>query len=670
MNRSVSRTTAIGLLLALVLLVSINALANRLTAGVRVDLTEQGLYTLSRGTRAILGKLDEPITLKFYVSKRLAEEVPSFAIYGQRVREMLQEYAARSKGKIRLQLLDPTPFSDVEDQAVAAGLQGVPLDQVSDEQVYFGLVGSNSTDDTQVIPFFQPERERFLEFDLSKLVQNLAFPKRKVIGVATNLPLDGDQMAAMQGRPVTPQTVMDQLRQTFDVHEIGVGFDKVPADVDVLMIVQPQNLSPKTLFAIDQFVLNGGRALVFVDPYSEFQTARPTMLTPPGSPTDSDLEPLFKAWGIELVKGKVAADQATARKVNAGSSGRQQPIDYVAWLNLQSANFNRDDPVTSELGSLHFATPGVIQRLPEAPASAGGDAKPRPNIEFTPLVMTSPASELLDVAQVKGIPDVVGLLQTFKPSGERLTLAARVSGIVDSAYPDGPPVEAKPADAKSADAKSADAKPADAKPADAKSDEPPAGGWLKVAAKPINVIVVGDTDLLDDRFWVQTQDFFGQTVAVPNANNGDFVINAADSLSGSGDLIGLRSRGTAARPFELVQNIQREAEDHYRTTEKQLQDKLKATETKIADLKSKDTASGTASTGVDQVQAIETFRGELVQTRQQLRQVQLALRQNIDLLKNVLVVINVGLVPLGVAIVALIVGIVRLRRRKRRAAAL
>jgi len=661
MNRSVSRMTAIGLILALVLLGSINTLANRLFAGVRVDLTQQGLYTLSRGTRAILGKLDEPVTLKFYFSKRLGDEVPSFAIYGQRVREMLQEYAARSNGKIHLQILDPTPFSDVEDQAVAAGLQGVPLDQVSDEQVYFGLVGSNSTDDTQVIPFFQPERERFLEFDVSKLVQNLAFPKRKVIGVATNLPLDGDQMAAMQGRPVTPQTVMEQLRQTFDVHEIGAGFDKVPADVDVLMVVQPQNLAPKTLFAIDQFVLSGGRALVFVDPYSEFQTAHPSMLSPPGGPTDSDLDPLFKAWGIELVKGKVAADQARARKVNAGTGARQIPVDYIAWLNLQPTNFNHDDPVTSDLGSLHFATAGIIRRLPDAPAVAGG--KPGPNIDFTPLVTTSPSSEMLDVAQVKGVPDVIGLLQNFKPSGQRLTLAARISGIVDSAYPDGPPVEAKPADAKPADA---NAKPADT----AKPSQPPAGGWLKVATKPINVIVIGDTDLLDDRFWVQTQDFFGQAVAVPNANNGDFIVNAADSLSGSGDLIGLRSRGTSARPFEVVQNIQRDAEDHYRTTEHQLQDKLKATEAKIADLKSKDNATGTASTGVDQVQAIENFRGELVQTRQQLRQVQLALRQNIDELKNVLVVINVGLMPIAVAIAALIVGIVRLRRRKRRAAAL
>jgi ABC-type uncharacterized transport system involved in gliding motility auxiliary subunit len=392
------------------------------------------------------------------------------------------------------------------------------------------------------------------------------------------------------------------------------------------------------------------------------------MLSPPGGPSDSTLEPLFKSWGIELVKGKVAGDRTAARKVNAGSGARIQAADYLAWLNLQPANFNHDDPVTSELGSLHFATAGVLQKLPDGKA------------EFTPLVMTSPASELIEVAQVQGLPDVVGLLQGFKPSGQRLTLAARISGVVDSAYPDGPPVQKKE-EASAAGQTLTDKAPATDKvsadkPAEGpKPPEPPPGGWLKAAAKPINVIVVADTDVLDDRFWVQVQDFFGQRVAVPNANNADFVVNAVDSLSGSGDLIGLRSRGTSVRPFEVVQAIQRDAEDRYRLTEKELQDKLKATEAKIAELKNKDTAAGTAapgasSTSLDQAQAIDTFRGELVQIRQQLRNVQLALREDIDRLKNILVAIDVGLVPLGVAFAALIVGLVRLRNRKRRAGAI
>ncbi len=267
MKFSLSRRAAayIALASAVVLFAAVNYIADHALRGTRIDLTQHHLYTLSEGTRKTIAAIKEPIVLRFYFSPRLGNEIPTYGVYAQRVREMLEEYAALSRGKLELQLLNPEPFSPTEDRAVAFGLQGVALDQ-GGEQVYFGLAATNSTDDQQIIPFFQPDRERFLEYDLTKLIHSLAFPKKPVIGLVTALPLQGDIMAAMQGRPMVPYVVMDDLSQLYTVKSLSTDFDKVPDDVDVLMIVHPQNLSDKTLYAIDQFVMKGGRALVFVDP--------------------------------------------------------------------------------------------------------------------------------------------------------------------------------------------------------------------------------------------------------------------------------------------------------------------------------------------------------------------------------------------------------------------
>src|ERR1700730_5644756 len=314
--RSLSRRTAalVALVAVAVLFVAVNVISERLLRSARLDLTQQRLFTLSDGTRKTLARVDEPITLRFYYSPRLGDDVPSYGIFAQRVRDTLEEYTALAKGKIKLEILNPEPFSPVEDRAVAFGLQGVPIDQ-GGEQVYFGLAATNSTDDQQVIPFFQPERERFLEYDLTKLVHSLASPKKTVVGLATSLPLEGDFMAAMQGQPLTPYTIVEQLRQLYEVRTLSPDFDKVDDDVDVLMIAQPQGLSEKTLYAIDQFVLKGGKALVFVDPHSETQAAHANPMNPSPAGTASNLDKLFAAWGVDMAPGKVAGGRRTERRV-------------------------------------------------------------------------------------------------------------------------------------------------------------------------------------------------------------------------------------------------------------------------------------------------------------------------------------------------------------------
>jgi ABC-type uncharacterized transport system involved in gliding motility auxiliary subunit len=334
MTLSRKAAAAIALLCAVALLVGINVIADKTLRAERIDLTEQKLYTLSDASKSTIAKIDEPLTFRFYFSKRLGDEIPTYALYANRVRELLQEYAALSQGKIRLEELDPEPYSAVEDRALAFGLQGVPIDQ-GGEQVYFGLAATNSTDDQQVIPFFQPERERFLEYDITKIVHNLAFPKKPVMALITSLPLEGDMMAAMQGRPMQPMAVMEQLRPLYDVRTLGGDIASIDKDVDIVMIAQPQNLSQKTLYAIDQFVLRGGKALVFVDPYSEMQASRPSQFTPPGAPHDSNLPKLFAAWGIDMMPKTIAGDRNRARRVNAGTSSRVQAVDYVSWINLK-----------------------------------------------------------------------------------------------------------------------------------------------------------------------------------------------------------------------------------------------------------------------------------------------------------------------------------------------
>jgi ABC-type uncharacterized transport system involved in gliding motility auxiliary subunit len=641
---SLSRRTIalLSLAAAVVLFVAVNVIADHELRATRLDLTQRHLYTLSEGSKQTLARIDEPITLRFYYSPRLGNEVPSYGIYAQRVREMLEEYTARAKGKINLEFLNPEPFSQVEDRAVAFGLQGVPLDQ-GGESVYFGLAATNSTDDQQVIPFFQPDRERFLEYDLTKLIHALAFPKKTVVGVVSSLPLEGDFMAAMQGRPLEPYTVVEQLRPLYELRTLSPEFDKVEDGVDVLMLVHPQKLSEKTLYAIDQFVLKGGKALVFVDPHSETQLAHAGRMSQPGGPSSSDLEKLFAAWGLSLDKDKIAADRRYARRVNAGTASRVKPMEYVAWLSLKEENLNRDDPVTGDLSAINVASAGVLRPRDGAKTT------------FAPLITTSAEAEEIPAEKVEGLPDVAGLLADYKPGSEKLTLAARINGIADTAFPDGPPAAAK-------DDKE--------NPGDGKSKKEPAKdapAQIKTAAQPINVIVVADTDILDDRFWVQVQDFFGQRVAIPNAGNGDFVANAIDVLAGGNDLIGLRSRSSAARPFEVVQAIQRAAEDRSQAREKDLEQQLKDTQAKIKELQGKEGPGGGVTLAAEQTQTLENFRAQMLQIRQELRRVQLDLRQDIDRLKAVLEFFDIALVPLLVGVAAIVLGVVRLQRRKRRA---
>jgi len=634
-------TAVVALVCIALMLVSVNILATHFFTW-RLDLTRERLYTLSQGTLRTLAKIDEPLTLRFYYSTRLSDEVPSYGVYAQRVRELLDQYVAAAHGKLRLEVYNPQPFSDAEDRAVAFGLQGVPLDAAG-EQVYFGLAATNSTDDQQVIAFFQPERERFLEYDLTKLVHSLAFPKKTVVGLISSLPLEGDMMAMMRGRPAEPMAVMEQLNQLDTVKPLGANIDAIPQDIDVLMLVHPQNLSEKTLYAIDQFVLRGGKALVFVDPLSELQASHPSQLNPPGSPSASNLERLFKSWGFEVPPNVVAGDRRDAQRVGVPSARGTRPVDYVAWLNLKADNLNREDMITADLSHINMASSGIVEPLADGKTTV------------EPLITTSLDSTKIPAEKLTGLPDVAGLLAEFKPDNKRYILAAHVTGTAESAFPDGPPKLSEPA------------KPEAKEGEGDQPPKPPEGEFLKQSLRPINMIVVADSDMLDDKFWLQKQEFFGQRVLVPTANNGDFVANAIEVLAGGDDLVGLRTRGTSARPFDVVDRIQAKAQARYSAEEHELQAKLKDTQTKLEGLTGKDQGNAATTLTAEQTKAIEEFRADIVQTRRQLRDVQAALRSDIQRMKAGLEFLNIALIPIIVAAVAIVLGALRLRRRSRRA---
>ena len=624
-----------ALVSAAVLFVAINVIVNTEIRSARLDLTANRLYTLSEGTSALLRKLTEPITLRFYYSARLGSALPQIAAYAQQVRDLIEEYATASGGKIRIETFDPLPFTDAEDRAVAFGLQGVPIDSRG-EVLYFGLAATNSVDSEQIIPFFTREREQFLEYDLTRLIFNLVSSKKKVIGLISGLPLYGEFLGP--GRPPMPWAVTTQIQQFFEIKSLDKDIPSVPEDVSVLMIVHARNMSDRAVYAIDQYILRGGRALVFVDPHSEVEASRPS----PGGlalQTGSALPQLFDSWGIELLTDRFAGDRLAARRVNAGTESRVTVVDYLSWLSLREPNFNRKDVLSANLNLINVASAGILNKKPGA------------TTEITPLIETSQESMPIDVARVRFQPDPAGLLAAFKPEYQRLMLAARIHGKVKTAFPNGPPPQ-----------------PDDQSAANGPPPSPPASHRSE-SSEPANIVVIADTDILDDRFWVETQNFFGQTVAVPGANNGDFVINALDNLSGSNDLISLRTRGQASRPFLRVEAIQRDAELQFRAKERELQEKLNDAQRRLREIQTKDQGGGKIL-GREQQEATDQFRVEILATRRELRDVQGNLRRDIEDLEMFIKVVNIGGMPIAIALAAVFVSGRLSRRRQSGAAAL
>jgi len=629
-RRNVSLIT---LALLAVFFVSFNLFANLTFHSARLDLTENRLFTLSEGTRALLENIEEPVTLRFFYSESLATDYPRIRTYAGRVRDMLEEMQAVAGDELILEVIDPEPFTEEEDRAMSLGLKGAPTTE--GEVIYFGLAGTNLVDGREAIPFFSDEREEYLEYDLIRMIQNLSEAEKPVLGVVTNLPLDtgaGGLLAAMKGQSVSFM-IYEELRSRFDIEFLEQKFSRVPDRVDTLLIAHPRDLNETTQYAVDQFIVKGGKALIFIDPHSEVSlTAGPNGEPVRGYTEASNLPRLMDAWGVEMPADEIVSDRALAQRVQAGFDVRRQEVDYPLWLAIGPGQLDESDLVTADIDRLNLGTAGHLVKREGA------------ETRLTPLVTSSKDSKLLDLDYVKSGPRPDELVRDFDPTDEAYILAARVDGVVSSAFPDGPPDPA--GDEEAAREQTADA-------------------HVAKGTEEANLIIVADSDIFDDRFWVQTQSYLGERVAQPIADNAKFVLNAAENLLGADELISLRTRERSERPFLVVQDLRRKAEERFLEEEEALQAEIRAAEERLTQLQ---TRAGSELGGRDvlsqrEAEEMRRIRHQLAESRSDLRQVQRNLRREIEALGGQVRFINVALMPILVAFAAL--GVAWYRRRRR-----
>lgn len=639
-----SRKTAalISILSIAVLIVTVNMLGGLVFRSAQLDLTERQLYTLSKGTKAITRTLEEPIELRYYFSETLATDYAQLHSYGLRIRDLLQRIAAGSRGQLKVQIIDPEPFSPEEDEAAAFGLTGAQLD--SGEKLFMGLVGTNQVDGIETVPFFSPDREQYLEYDIARLISTLETPDKPVVGILSSLPLEtgtGGMAAMMQGGG-QPYVIYEQMKASYDLQTFDAGVRTIPDTVKVLMIAHPPALGAAALYAIDQFVMRGGHLLVLVDPFLE-SASGPGGQTMPGMQAQSDIEPLLAHWGVKFDAGQIVLDKDRATPVQAAGS---QILPYLPWLRLTTAEINRDDLVSADIDLVQMGSAGPLKPLPDAAT------------RFTPLLTSTANSSLMSAMILRYGADPATLLDDFTPDAETYTLAARVSGPVTSVYPGGAPKD----------------ETAEKQAEETGEAEQPLPPHLSEAMAPLEMILISDADMLEDRFWVQTQNFLGQRIAQPNAGNGFFIMNALENLLGSDELISLRSRQQSARPFEKVDALEKTAQAQYRQEEQRLERQIADTESRLAALQSNrpegdmlvDPQNGTALLTPEQRAEMRSFQTQLAASRRALRQVQRDLRSDVIALGGRIKFINVALMPLLVALGALGLSAWRRRRRAQR----
>ena len=620
-----------GTLVALALLfIGLTVLFNYALRGWRLDLTQNRLYTTAPGTDRILGSIKEPINLYFFFSEKAAGGMPQLKSYGTHVRDFLEELVARSHGKLHLHVIDPQPFSEEEDRAAELGVRGAPLDRASGEQFYFGLAGTNSTDGRAAIEFFDPNKEQFLEYDVVKLVYQLANPKKPVVAWMSSLPM-GPGFDPQSGQMREPWAIFSDAQQLFDVRPLEPTATRIDPDTNVLVLVHPKNLAPATQFAIDQFALRGGHILLFVDPLSEADRAGADGQNPMAAmeaDKSSNLAALLNAWGVKFDPGEVIADRGHALSVTMRQG--EEPVEHLGVLGLDKSSFAADDVITAGLSTVNVATVGYLEPIKGACQPVKGARSC-----FEPLLLSSRDAEPLPVARFRMLFDPGTLRDGFKPTGRRYTIGARVTGEVRTAFAAGPPAGVKL----------------------------PAGQLdLKASVKPLNLVVFADTDLLTDYLWVREQNFFGQRLTQAWASNGDLVENALDNLAGSADLISVRGRASFTRPFERVDTLRRAADDRFRAKEQELEGQLRDTESKLSALQTKSDQGAVILTPA-QEQEIDRFQSEKLRIRKDLRAVRAGLDEDIKHLGNTIKIINIVLVPAAFALVALLVYLWRRRWR-------
>ena len=593
-------------LLLAVLFLSLNGLAGLLLGGARFDLTDQGLYSLSKGTKEIISSIEDPIQLQFFFSEKATRDNAALRSYAKRVRELLEEYTVRAGDKIILKIIDPEPFSEAEERATRLGIRSVQGNAGS-EAFFFGLVAIDSLDRHRNIPLFDVNREINLEYDISKLISSLLVPSKPVVGVISSIDLNTGGIVPTQGGQASRWSILNLLSESFRVQQLDSELWKISSNVDVLMVVRPSWLPDNTIYAIDQYVLNGGKALVLIDTFSNVSGG--------GEKTyvnnASKLPRLLDAWGLSLEPYKVAGDPNLAIRVQVNGVAQRHP----AYLGLTRGVISEADPVTALLESINIGSAGHLTIKDEA-------------TEYVkPLFTTTDRGGEIEVQWLQDLPDAAELRRKMRRQGllGKIPLAVRVQGPASSRFTGPPEIEGSE---------------------DGTVSQVPNLPEHKAAAEEINVIVVSDADMIHGQYWLAPRRFLNQVFTQTVADNGSFIQNALENLSGSSALISVRSRGRFSRPFEVVEEIRQEADQRYRERSEALERRLRETEQQLADLRSKQAEQGNRlRIRSEKNRAINRFNSERTEIRREIREVRHQLNKDIDSLNTKLRAINIVVAP-------------------------
>ena len=590
----------LSIIFSIIIFFSINVITNNILSSSRVDFTENKLYSLSDGTNSLLKNLEEPIHIRLFVSSNLVKDVPQLSTYANRVETILKTYSNLSNGKITLEIIDPKPFSDAEDRAVGMGINSFNATEMSDS-LYFGLAATNSTTGQKNIPIFSPERETFLEYDLTSLISDLSQIKKPVISILDNLGLSADTRI---GKP--EQQILKQMKEMFQVEKVDENNNELNKNTKVLMIIHPKFLSDETLYMIDQWILNGGATLIFLDPYAETEISRQQGM-PPMNPR-SNLKKLLDTWGIKFDNKKAVLDSEFGFRISRNINGRDIQVTNYPWLNIRGQGLNKNESSLSNLSTIVMTTAGSFEL-------ANDDSV------LEPIIISSQKSGLGD-AQKAGDPkgDPRDLLPNIKSDNKNLTVAGWVKSNLSTSFSN-----------------------------KTNKDD----NQLSKSSKKSNILLVADADMLMDRNWLTQRGAF--------ANNGDFVLNVLEKMVGGNALSDLRGKSTSWRPFEKIIALEKIAEEKFLIEEQMLAKKLKGMEDQIRNLtQNNDEDSDVLSP--ETIKAIDGFKTEMMSTRSQLRSVKFDLRRDVEILKKWVISVNVAVLPIIFASLALIISL----RRKRK----
>jgi ABC-type uncharacterized transport system involved in gliding motility auxiliary subunit len=622
-SRPLSAPWVLWVLVCLLILLGIH-----LTVGKSwfLDATEEGLYTLSDGTRSIVSALPEPITVRLYYSRALGQQAPQYGIFADRIQELLKTYQDLSRGKLKVHVYNPTPFSDHEDEAISIGLKGIPAP--TGEKLYLGMVATAGGEDRQIIPFFPVEREQSLEYDLTQALYRLTQPAKTTLAVLSTIPVLGqpDVLSGRGGQPAW--MVMDALKSFFTLNPLASTITSIPETTDILMLIQPQSLGRDTLRAVDRYVAGGGRLLLFMDPFVEVQGQMPAA----SGTVSPDLAKLLKAWGLTFDGNHFVADASLGRRVTGNVGGYERQLTYYGWLAVPKAQMAADDRVMTDLDVLTLASAGAFTVAPTS------------GLRQTVLLSSSGESASMDLSYIRPTPDVARLLKDFSPTQTQHTLAVRVAGSVNRAFPE--TTDTTPPLSSNAPKPVLIAKEGVSSP---KSDNVglPQQETAKAAASAATIIAVADVDMLYDAFWLQKGQIMGQIVSMPTAQNGTFVQNALGYLSGNTALMSIRPRTVKTRNLTVLDSLQRQADEAFQVKEQKTRQEMDLAEAKLNDLMKSGTTLSEAQENV-----IQELQTKLLSLRQDLRVIQRSLRQDVSRLEQRLWLFNILLVPLVVTLVA------------------